>query len=185
MIASAWVFRWLRATKPCCGQKTKSTAWIPMVPSDDISLPFKFKRKQFPICLIFAMAINKAQGQTIPNVVIYLQSLFSHMESFMSRYQVCMKTNRKNSGQIKEKDQQGRAQKILCIKTSCHGDVVSKQSTITYFLSVFHISLCDKNICFRFSLKFKQCRDGESFVVGCQMILSSPQRIRRHMTFIM
>ncbi|XP_072148444.1 uncharacterized protein [Setaria viridis] len=35
---------------------------IPMSPSKDLSLPFKFKRKQFPIRLSFAMTINKAQG---------------------------------------------------------------------------------------------------------------------------
>ena len=45
---------------------------IPMSPSEDITLPFKFKQKQFPIRLSFAMTINKAQGQTIPNVGIYL-----------------------------------------------------------------------------------------------------------------
>ena len=45
---------------------------IPMSPSEDTSLPFKLKRKQFPIRLSFAMTINKAQGQTIPNVGIYL-----------------------------------------------------------------------------------------------------------------
>ena len=31
---------------------------IPLSPSEDISLPFKFKRKQFPIRLSFAMTIN-------------------------------------------------------------------------------------------------------------------------------
>ncbi|PWS21010.1 hypothetical protein DKP78_25840, partial [Enterococcus faecium] len=45
---------------------------IPLHPSEDLQLPFKFKRKQFPIRLSFAMTINKAQGQTIPNVAIYL-----------------------------------------------------------------------------------------------------------------
>jgi ATP-dependent DNA helicase PIF1 len=34
---------------------------IPMSPSEDLSLAFKFKRKQFPIRLSFAMTINKAQ----------------------------------------------------------------------------------------------------------------------------
>ncbi|KAL4576257.1 hypothetical protein LXL04_012348 [Taraxacum kok-saghyz] len=33
---------------------------------------FKLKRKQFPVRLCFAMTINKAQGQTIPNVGVYL-----------------------------------------------------------------------------------------------------------------
>ncbi|KAG2627528.1 hypothetical protein PVAP13_3KG127728 [Panicum virgatum] len=41
---------------------------IPLCPSDDEMFPFQFKRKQFPIRLSFAMTVNKAQGQTIPNV---------------------------------------------------------------------------------------------------------------------
>ncbi|KAJ1288519.1 hypothetical protein BS78_02G095000 [Paspalum vaginatum] len=52
---------------------------IPMSPSEDLSLPFKFKRKQFPLRLSFAMTITKPQGQTIPNVGIYLpEPVFSH-----------------------------------------------------------------------------------------------------------
>jgi len=41
---------------------------IPLCPSDDEMFPFRFKRKQFPVRLSFAMTINKSQGQTIPNV---------------------------------------------------------------------------------------------------------------------
>ena len=52
---------------------------IPLCPSDDEMFPFKFKRKQFPVRLSFAMTINKAQGQTIPNVGVYLPDpVFSH-----------------------------------------------------------------------------------------------------------
>ncbi|KAL7607115.1 hypothetical protein Lser_V15G20674 [Lactuca serriola] len=52
---------------------------LPLSPSDDDLFPFKLKRKQFPIRLCFAMTINKAQGQTIPNVGIYLPDpVFSH-----------------------------------------------------------------------------------------------------------
>jgi hypothetical protein len=56
---------------------------IPMSPSEDLTLPFKYKRKQFPIRLSFAMTIKKAQGQTIPNVGIYLPSLRFHSNSCM------------------------------------------------------------------------------------------------------
>jgi hypothetical protein len=45
---------------------------IPLCPSDDEMFPFQFKRKQFPIRLSFAMTVNKSQGQTIPNVGVYL-----------------------------------------------------------------------------------------------------------------
>ena len=45
----------------------------------DNEYPFTFKRRQFPIRLAFAMTINKAQGQTFSNVLIYLQKVvFSH-----------------------------------------------------------------------------------------------------------
>jgi hypothetical protein len=40
--------------------------------SEDLIFQFKFKRKQFLIRLSFATTINKAHGQTIPNVGIYL-----------------------------------------------------------------------------------------------------------------
>ena len=58
---------------------------IPMYPSEDDVLPFKFTRKQFPIRLSFAMTINKAQGQTIPNVGIYSpEPLFSHGQIYVA-----------------------------------------------------------------------------------------------------
>jgi len=58
---------------------------IPMFPSEDLTLPFKFKRKQFPIQSSFAMTINKAQGQTIPNVGIYLPDpVFSHGQLYVA-----------------------------------------------------------------------------------------------------
>ncbi|GBM42670.1 hypothetical protein AVEN_219129-1 [Araneus ventricosus] len=49
---------------------------IPIMPSDFI---FQFKRIQFPICLYFATRINKAQGQSLKIVGLYLlKPCFSH-----------------------------------------------------------------------------------------------------------
>ena len=57
---------------------------IPLCPSDDEMFPFQFKRKQFTIRLSFAMTVNKAQGQTIPNVGVYLpKPVFSHGQLYV------------------------------------------------------------------------------------------------------
>ena len=44
---------------------------IDLIPSDT-RLPFKLKRRQFPIRLAFTMTINKAQGQALEHCGIYL-----------------------------------------------------------------------------------------------------------------
>ncbi|KEH16156.1 putative DNA helicase [Medicago truncatula] len=46
---------------------------------DDIRIPFKFQRRQFPLTVSFAMTINKSQGQSLKHVGLYLsRSVFSH-----------------------------------------------------------------------------------------------------------
>jgi ATP-dependent DNA helicase PIF1 len=44
----------------------KRVLYQDLSPSDDISLPFKFKRKQFPVRLSFTMTINKITGTDHP-----------------------------------------------------------------------------------------------------------------------
>ncbi|XP_073059568.1 uncharacterized protein [Primulina eburnea] len=52
---------------------------MPLKSEDNSGLPFELTRRQFPIRLSFALTINKAQGQTIPNIGIFLRNhVFSH-----------------------------------------------------------------------------------------------------------
>ena len=54
------------------------------IPSD-IQLPFEFKRRQFAIRPAFAVTINKAQGQTMKFVGIFLpQPVFSHGQLYVA-----------------------------------------------------------------------------------------------------
>ncbi|XP_049397447.1 uncharacterized protein LOC125861631 [Solanum stenotomum] len=58
---------------------------ILLMTSEDEKLPLPFKRTQFPVRLCFAMTINKAQGQTLDFVGIYLREpVFSHGQLYVA-----------------------------------------------------------------------------------------------------
>ncbi|XP_076900374.1 uncharacterized protein LOC143554528 [Bidens hawaiensis] len=51
---------------------------VSLTPTDK-NLPFRLKRRQFPISVCFAMTINKSQGQSLSRVGLYLKDpVFSH-----------------------------------------------------------------------------------------------------------
>ena len=63
------------------GKFSGSRAFLPRI-SSNANLPFVLKRRQFPIQPAFAMTINKAQGQTLNYVGVYLPTPVFLMANF-------------------------------------------------------------------------------------------------------
>jgi ATP-dependent DNA helicase PIF1 len=56
-----------------------------ITPSDTERMPFTLRRRQFPLRPAFAMTINKAQGQTLQTVGVYLpKPIFCHGQLYVA-----------------------------------------------------------------------------------------------------
>ena len=69
------------------GSNIGSKIFIPRIwlLSKDATLPFEMKRKQFPVKLAYSMTANKAQGQTLDYVGIYIaREFFSHGQFYVA-----------------------------------------------------------------------------------------------------
>ncbi|EOA29167.1 hypothetical protein CARUB_v10012345mg [Capsella rubella] len=80
---------------------------INLTPSDT-KLPFKMRRRQFPLSVAFAMTINKSQGQSLERVGLYLpKPVFSHGQLYVALSRVTSKKGLK----IIILDKEGKIQK--------------------------------------------------------------------------
>jgi len=58
---------------------------ISLIPTGATDLTFQMKRHQFPVRLAFALSINKAQGQSVKSVGIYLKTpVFAHGQLYVA-----------------------------------------------------------------------------------------------------
>lgn len=81
-------------------------------------LPFVLSRNQFLVRLSFAIRINKSQGQTIPNVGIYLpRHVFSHSQLYVAlSMDISRTTTRVLIGEGKLKGEDGDYTKNIVFK---------------------------------------------------------------------
>jgi hypothetical protein len=69
--------------------------------------PFRLRRKQFPVQQAFAMTINKAQGQTVSNLGLYLSTpCFSHGQLYVAMSRVTARSNFKAIIEYPEKEEE-------------------------------------------------------------------------------
>jgi ATP-dependent DNA helicase PIF1 len=82
----------------------------------DVNLPFKLKRRQFPLIPAFSITINKSQGQTFDHVGLFLsEPVFSHGQLYVA---LSRSRNRQNI-------------KVLIKKTDCQGHLLNDARIFT------------------------------------------------------
>ncbi|KHJ93596.1 hypothetical protein OESDEN_06491 [Oesophagostomum dentatum] len=78
--------RYVLGCRFASGQRKGQFILIPRIDNyTEKGVPFKLRRRQFPLRLAFAMTINKAQGQSLTNVGIHLRDdVFSHGQLYVA-----------------------------------------------------------------------------------------------------
>ncbi|XP_071718988.1 uncharacterized protein [Rutidosis leptorrhynchoides] len=69
------------------GHSFGNLTYIPrmIVEPSNKTIAVKFRRRQFPLNVCFAMTINKSQGQSLSNVGMFLQKpIFSHGQLYVA-----------------------------------------------------------------------------------------------------
>jgi len=102
------------------GSKVGETVLIPRIDLTPSNLPnLQIRRRQFPLKLVFAMTINKSQGQTLNQVGVYLpKPMFSHGQLYVALSHVSSPSGLKV---------------LICNRRGVPTDVTKKWSTRMYY----------------------------------------------------
>ena len=81
------ILAYTRSANIAIGSHVGKTAFIPRIVMDSPKyvLPFQLRRRQLPLSPAFAMTINKAQGQTLQQVGLFMcTDVFAHGQLYVA-----------------------------------------------------------------------------------------------------